>query len=130
MNRALIMKQLPKAASLKISKHNIPRKETKPFNQYEAIARNVFHFEIFFCRSCISLISLNVQKHVQCSRSNAIPAGVSSLGVQGVILADLVTLSQPGCGGRLCPPNNTGTPEFSDLPTDLNTRYANAMQTK
>ena len=22
-------------------------------------------------------------------------------------------------GGRLCPPNNTGTPGFSDLPTDL-----------
>ena len=50
MSRALIMKQLPKAASLKISKHNIPHKEetNKPFNQYEAIARNVFHFEIFF----------------------------------------------------------------------------------
>ena len=23
-------------------------------------------------------------------------------------------------GGRLCPPNNTGTPGFSDLPTALN----------
>ena len=23
-------------------------------------------------------------------------------------------------GGRLCPPDNTGTPGFSDLPTDLN----------
>ena len=23
-------------------------------------------------------------------------------------------------GGRLCPPNNTGTPGFSDLPTSLN----------
>ena len=47
-NKNLILK-LPKAASLKISKHNIPRKEEiKPFNQYEAIARNVFHFEIFF----------------------------------------------------------------------------------
>ena len=22
-------------------------------------------------------------------------------------------------GGRLCPPNNTGTPKFSDLPTAL-----------
>ena len=36
--------------------------------------------------------------------------------VQGVswhpqILADQLTLSQPG-GGRLCPPYNTGTPEF------------------
>ena len=41
--------KVPNAAILKISKHNIPRKkEIKPFNQYEAIARNVFHFEIFY----------------------------------------------------------------------------------
>ena len=25
-------------------------------------------------------------------------------------------------GGRLCPPNNTGTPGFSDLPTAMNIR--------
>ena len=52
-----------------------------------------------------------------------IEAGVSSLGVPWVpwhpqILADQLTLSQPG-GGRLCPPNNTGIPGFSDLPTAL-----------
>ena len=53
-------------AFIRISKRNIPHEEeTKPFNQYEVIARNVFHFEFFFCRSCISLISLNVQIHVQ-----------------------------------------------------------------
>jgi hypothetical protein len=33
------------------------------------------------------------------------------------ILADQLFLSYPG--GRLCPPNNTGTPGFSDLPTAL-----------
>ena len=49
-------------------------------------------------------------------------SGVSSLGVPGVprhpqILEDQLTLSQPGGGGRLCPPNNAGTPGFSDLPT-------------
>ena len=26
-------------------------------------------------------------------------------------------------GGRLCPPNNTGTPGFSDLPTALHSTY-------
>ena len=26
-------------------------------------------------------------------------------------------------GGRLCPPNNTGTPGFSDLPAALHTRF-------
>ena len=35
------------------------------------------------------------------------------------ILADKLTLSQPGGGGRLCPPNNTGIPGFSDLPTAM-----------
>ena len=30
-----------------------------------------------------------------------------------------VTLFQPRGGGRLCQPNNTGTPRFSDLPTAL-----------
>ena len=33
-------------------------------------------------------------------------------------LADQLTLSQPG-GCALCPPNNTGTPAFSGLPTAL-----------
>ena len=32
--------------------------------------------------------------------------------------SDQLTLSQPE-GGRLCPPNNTGTPGFSDLPMAL-----------
>ena len=46
--------------------------------------------------------------------------GLSSLGVPGVpwylqILADQISTK----GGRLCPPNNTGTPGFSDLPTAL-----------
>ena len=47
------------------------------------------------------------------------------LGVPGVpwhpqILADQFTLTQPrGAGGQICPPNNTGTPGFSDLPTAL-----------
>ena len=31
------------------------------------------------------------------------------------ILADKLTLSQPRGAGRLCPPNNTVTPGFSDL---------------
>ena len=49
-------------------------------------------------------------------------AGLSETGVPGVtwhppILADQLTLSQPG--GRLCPTNNTGTPGFSDLPAVL-----------
>ena len=35
------------------------------------------------------------------------------------ILADHLTLSQPGGVGRLCLSNNTGTPGFSDLPTAL-----------
>ena len=34
------------------------------------------------------------------------------------ILKDLLNLFQPN-GGRLCLPNNTGTPGFSDLPTAL-----------
>ena len=33
-------------------------------------------------------------------------------------LVDQLTLSQPG-GGRLCPPNNTGSPGFSDPHTVL-----------
>ena len=37
-------------------------------------------------------------------------------------LTDQLTLSQPGgCRVRLCPPNDTGTPRFSYLPTFLNT---------
>ena len=51
-------------------------------------------------------------------------SGVSSLGVPGVpwqhpqILADQLTLSQPG-GTDYAHHINTGTPEFSDLPTAL-----------
>ena len=45
-------------------------------------------------------------------------AGVSSLRVP-----EQLTLSQPGEGGRLCPPNNTGTPGFSNLPTSLLSMY-------
>ena len=57
-------------------------------------------------------------------------AGVSSLGVLGVpwhplILADQLNLSQ---GGKLCPPNNTGTPGFSNLPTALNSVEAKIQQ--
>ena len=38
------------------------------------------------------------------------------------ILANQLTLSQPATRvGKLCPPNNTGTPGFSDLPTALGT---------
>ena len=55
--------------------------------------------------------------------STLLNAGVSSLGVPGMpwhpqILADQLTLSQRG-GSRLCPPYNTGTPGFSDIPTAL-----------
>ena len=48
---------------------------------------------------------------------------VPGVGMPGVpkIFADQLTLSQPG--GKLCPPNNTGTPGFSDLPTALITLY-------
>ena len=42
------------------------------------------------------------------------PRGVPGAPWDPQILADQLTLSQPG--GRLCPPNNTG---FSDLPTAL-----------
>ena len=49
-------------------------------------------------------------------------AGLSSLGVHPQILADHLTLSQPGWGS-LCPPNNTGTPGFSDLPTALDSKW-------
>ena len=52
--------------------------------------------------------------------------GLSFLGEPGGmpwyphILSDHLTLSQPGVGGgSLCPPNNTCTPAFSDLPTAL-----------
>ena len=50
--------------------------------------------------------------------------GLLSPGVPGVpwypqILADQLTLYPPGEGGRLCSPNDTGTPGFSDLPTAL-----------
>ena len=41
-------------------------------------------------------------------------------------LADQLTLSQPG-GNRLCPPNNTGTPGFSDLPTALQWSWSGTM---
>ena len=41
-------------------------------------------------------------------------------GVPWQILEDQLTLSQPGPPeGRLCPPNITGTPGLSDLPTAL-----------
>ena len=37
---------------------------------------------------------------------------------------DQLTLSQVSTkGGRLCPPNNTGTPGISDLPTALFVMY-------
>ena len=53
--------------------------------------------------------------------------GLLSPGVPGVPwypqnLPDQLTLYQPGplqVGGRLCSPNNTGIPGFSDLPTAL-----------
>ena len=36
-------------------------------------------------------------------------------GYHGQILADQLTLSQPGRGNGLCPPNNTCTSGFSDI---------------
>ena len=33
------------------------------------------------------------------------------------------TKGEGGGGGRLCPPNNTGTPGFSDLPAALTCTY-------
>ena len=38
-------------------------------------------------------------------------------------LADQLNLSQPGQEWQLCPPNNTDTPRFSDLPTALYQKY-------
>ena len=35
------------------------------------------------------------------------------------IVADQLTLHISIRGGRLCPPNNTGTPDFLDLPAAL-----------
>ena len=46
--------------------------------------------------------------------------GPSSLGVPGVILADQLTLFQPG-GTDYAHLITTGTPRFSDLPTSLST---------
>ena len=54
-----------------------------------------------------------------------INAGVSSLGVPEVPTAMAPPYYEGSVnpistkGGRLCPPNNTGTPGFSDLPTAL-----------
>ena len=48
--------------------------------------------------------------------------GVVIGGAEGA-MADQLTLSQPGGGGRLCPPNINGMPGFSDLPTALPTIY-------
>ena len=42
---------------------------------------------------------------------------------RGLPRADQLTLSEPRGWGRLCPPNNTGTLGFSDLPTALTTIY-------
>ena len=44
-------------------------------------------------------------------------AGVSSLGVPPDYGRSVNPISTKG--GRLCPPNNTDTPGFSDLPTAL-----------
>ena len=63
---------------------------------------------------CISTRLLAEQNEVE-------QLGVSSLGVPWYpqILTDQLSLPQPRGGGRLCPPNTTGTPGFSDLPTAL-----------
>ena len=45
------------------------------------------------------------------------------------ILADQLTLSQPW-EDRLCPPNNTGIPGISDLPTALLSIYAREQERK
>ena len=51
--------------------------------------------------------------------------GLSFLGVPGGARGTMVPLdfgrsvNPISKGGRLCPPNNTGTPRFSDLPTAL-----------
>ena len=54
---------------------------------------------------------------------NAFSRGVVPGGTGGPwlpqILADQSNLPLPRGGGRLCPPNNTGTPGFSDLPAAL-----------
>ena len=52
------------------------------------------------------------------------PRGVVPPGGAGVAMApplerSVNPISIGGGGGRLCPPNNTGTPGFSDLPTAL-----------
>ena len=69
-------------------------------------------------------ISVNTSQKVTGDCLRIVYSGVLSLGVPGVpwlptILANQLTLSQPGERGRLCPPNNTGTPGFSDPPTAL-----------
>ena len=46
------------------------------------------------------------------------PCGCRGVPWHPQILADQLTLSQPG-EGRLCPPNDTGNPGFSDFPTPL-----------
>ena len=48
---------------------------------------------------------------------NASISGLSS----PVFARSVNPISTGGQGGRLCPPNDTGTPGFSDLPTALNT---------
>ena len=48
--------------------------------------------------------------------------GLSSLGVHPQILADQLTLSQPG-GTDYAHLITTGTPGFSDLPTALSTLF-------
>jgi hypothetical protein len=62
---------------------------------------------------------------IECQQSTgrAEPTPVVPGGAEGAILADQLTLYQPG-GGRLCPHITIGTPGFSYLPTVLSTTYS------
>ena len=52
---------------------------------------------------------------------NASISGLSS----PVFARSVNPISTGGQGGRLCPPNDTGTPGFSDLPTALRIEASN-----
>ena len=68
-------------------------------------------------RRKVLVVELLKEGHSVCS-------GLSHMPLQ--FLADQLTLSQPG-GSRLCPPNDTSTPGFSDLPRALQWSWSGTM---
>ena len=78
-----------------------------------------------FCDVFSSICGVNVaivlseqSSPTSCAKfRGVVPGGAGGVPWHPQILADKLTLSQPGGFGRLCPPNNAGTPGFSDLPT-------------